>query len=126
MTYLVDSDGLIFLTRNNQGAIGFIDGLQNEWAICTVTGLELMVGAKNQREVAEIERLLTTFGSIHLTETIERRAYEILKRYARSYGIRTLDSLIAASAIEEGLILATRNRRHFAMIDDLTLNMPVY
>jgi len=43
-----------------------------------------------------------------------------------SYGIRTLDSLIAASAIEEGLILATRNRRHFAMIDDLTLNVPVY
>jgi len=36
-------------------------------AICTVTGLELIVGAKNQREVAEIEQLLATFETIHLT-----------------------------------------------------------
>lgn len=95
-------------------------------AICTVTGLELIVGAKNQREVAEIEQLLATFETIHLTGPIERCAYDILKRYAKSYGMRTLDSLIAASAMEAGLVLATRNRKHFAMINGLTLNVPSY
>jgi hypothetical protein len=56
-----------------------------------LTGLELIVGAKNQREVAEIDRLLTTFEIIHVTEMIERRAYAILKAYAKSHGIRTVD-----------------------------------
>jgi len=126
MAYLVDTDILVDLTRNNQAAIDFIDGLNNEWSISAITGLELIVGAKNNREVAEIDRLLATFDTIHLTEMIERRAYGVLKRYAKSHGIGTFDSPIAASAIEEGLTLATRNRKHFAMIADSSLELPTY
>jgi hypothetical protein len=126
MAYLVDTDILIDLTRNNHAAIDFIDGLNNEWYISAITGLELIVGAKNNTEVAQIDRLLATFEAIHLTGMIERRAYDILKTYAKSHGIGTFDSLIAASAIEEGLTLATRNRKHFAMIAGLSLNLPAY
>jgi predicted nucleic acid-binding protein len=126
MAYLGDTDILIDLTRNNQSAIDFIDGLKNEWSISAITGLELIAGAKNRREVVEIDRLPVTFETIHLTETIERRAYDILKSYAKSHGIGTFDSLIAASAIEVRLTLATRNRKHFAMIAGLSLELPVY
>lgn len=45
---------------------------------------------------------LATFEIIRLTEIVERRAYAILKAYAKSHGIRTVDSLIAATAIEAG------------------------
>jgi predicted nucleic acid-binding protein len=34
--------------------------------------------------------------------------------------------LIAATALEEGLTLATRNRKHFRMIRDLKLEVPEY
>lgn len=126
MPHLVDTDILVDLTRNNQGAIDYLDGLRNNWWIASITGLELIAGARDNREVAEIDRLIATYGTKHLTEAIDRRAYDILRRYAKSHGLRTFDSLIAATAIEEGLTLATRNRKHFAMIEGLLLDLPRY
>ena len=49
-----------------------------------------------------------------------------MKTYARGHGLQTLDSLIAATALEEGLTLATKNRKHFQMIGDLKLEVPNY
>jgi predicted nucleic acid-binding protein len=49
-----------------------------------------------------------------------------MKTYARSHGLRTFDSLIAATALEEGLTLATKNRKHFHMIGGLKLDVPDY
>jgi predicted nucleic acid-binding protein len=49
-----------------------------------------------------------------------------MKTYAKSHGLRPLDSMIAATALEDGLILASRNRKHFAMIEDLWLEVPRY
>jgi predicted nucleic acid-binding protein len=126
MAYLVDTDILVDLTRNNLRAIEYIDGLEDDWSISSITALELIVGAKNNREVNEIDRLLAAYGIRHITSNIEQRAYRILHTYAKSNGLRTLDSLIAATAVEDGLILATRNRKHFAMIEGLSLDVPQY
>ena len=38
----------------------------------------------------------------------------------KSAGLQTLDS-IAATALNEGLMLATKNRKHFQMISELKL-----
>lgn len=126
MPYLVDTDVLIDLTRNHQGAIDFIDRLQGAWSISVISGLELVVGAKNQREVNEIERLFAAYATNHITEMIERRAYDLLRTYAKSHGLRVFDSLIAATAIEEGLTLVSRNRKHFVIIQGLDLKIPAY
>jgi predicted nucleic acid-binding protein len=40
--------------------------------------------------------------------------------------LQALDSLIAATALEDLLALATRNRKHFQMIGDLKLEVPDY
>jgi predicted nucleic acid-binding protein len=40
--------------------------------------------------------------------------------------LHVFDSLVAATAIEEGLTLVTRNRRHFGMIEGLSLLVPQY
>jgi len=47
-----------------------------------------------------------------------------MKTYARSHGLRALDSLIAATALEDLLTLATKNRKHSQMIGDLKLEVP--
>jgi predicted nucleic acid-binding protein len=46
--------------------------------------------------------------------------------FARSHGLHPLDALIAATAIENGLILVSKNRKHFHMIGDLELEVPHY
>jgi predicted nucleic acid-binding protein len=49
-----------------------------------------------------------------------------MKTHAKSAGLQTLDALIAATALEEGITLATKNRKHFQMIWDLKLEVPQY
>ena len=44
----------------------------------------------------------------------------------KSAGLRTLDAPIAATALEEGLTLITKNRQHFEMIWHLKLEVPEY
>jgi predicted nucleic acid-binding protein len=51
MLYLLDTDILVDLSRNNRAAVGYVDGLGNRWALSVVTSLEFISGAKNQREV---------------------------------------------------------------------------
>jgi len=71
-------------------------------------------------------RVLSGYRAIPPNEDITRRAYYLMKTYARAHGLQTLDSLIAASALEEGLTLVSKNRKHFQMIGDLKLEMPNY
>lgn len=70
--------------------------------------------------------VLSGYGAIPPNEYIARRAYYLMKTFARSHGLHTLDALIAATAMEEGLTLVSKNRKHFRMISDLSLEVPDY
>ena len=126
MPYLVDTDVLVDVSRNTQGAISFLDALGNDWTLSAMTALELISGAKNQREVDLIDRLIEAYEAIPVDEAIGRRAYELLKTYAKSHGLRTFDSLIAATAIEKQRTLVTKNRKHFGMVNGLAVAIPEY
>jgi len=63
---------------------------------------------------------------VPLRESAGARAYELLKLYAKSDGLHVFDSLVAATAMEEGLTLVSRNHRHFGMIKGLNLSVPKY
>jgi predicted nucleic acid-binding protein len=57
---------------------------------------------------------------------IGQLAYDLLKRYAKSDGLRTFDSSIAATAMRLGFELVSKNRKHLAMINSLRLESPRY
>ena len=126
MAYLVDSDIIVDLTRGSSAAGDYLDGLANAWSISMVTSLELLAGARTQRETTDLDILLSGFRAIAPNEDITRRAYYLMKTYSRSHGLRTLDALIAATALEQGLTLASKNRKHFQMIGGLDMEVPSY
>jgi predicted nucleic acid-binding protein len=126
MSYLVDTDIIVDYLRGNQMAADYLDSLRNEWSISAITGLEAIAGARNQREISDIDIIVSAYPAIPPNGAITRRAYYLLKTYAKSHGLRTLDALIAATAFEDGLTLATRNRKHFLMIDGLRIEVPQY
>jgi tRNA(fMet)-specific endonuclease VapC len=125
MVYLIDTDVMIDVSRENSNAASYLDSLSDP-AISIVTAQELIVGARDKRDLAGIDSLISTYPVMHIDAAIGQRAYDLLKRYARSDGLRTFDSLIAATAIERGFALVSRNRKHFAMIDGLRLEVPRY
>jgi predicted nucleic acid-binding protein len=119
MAHLVDTDVLIDLATNNQGAIGYVNSMAEGWSVSIITALELIVGARDKKEVAKIDQFLNAVAVVPLTPAVGTRAYLLLKQFSRSHGLRVFDSLIAAAAIEENRTLLTRNEKHFRMIPDL-------
>ncbi|SRR6266436_2343197 len=101
--------------------------LSDDLTISIITAHELIVGARSQRDADAIDSLVETYP-VHaeLGGQITGLAYDLLKRYAKSDGLRTFDALIAATAIKERLTLVSKNRKHFQMIDELNLEVPNY
>jgi predicted nucleic acid-binding protein len=125
MVSLIDTDVMIDVSRENADAANYLDSLSDP-AISIVTAQELIVGARDKRDLYAIDSLVSTYSVIHLDAAIGQLAYELLKRYAKSDGLRTFDSLIAATAIKQDCALGSRNRKHFAMIEGLRLEAPQY
>jgi len=124
--YLIDTDVMIDVSRRNAAAADYVDSL-DDIAISIITAHELIVGARNQRDADGIDSLIKTYPvQADLDARITGRAYQLLKRHAKSAGLRTFDALIAATAIEEGFTLASKNRKHFQMISELSLEVPSY
>lgn len=126
MPYLIDTDVLIDASRNNEAAIDFLDQLRDSWSISIITALELIVGARNKKEVTQIDQLVAVYSAIPLTTEIGNLSYGLLRQFAKSHGLRVFDSLIAATAIEEKLTLLSKNKKHFQMISNLNLEIPKY
>ena len=126
MAYLIDSDIMVDFTRDAAESVDYLQSLGRACRISAITALELIAGARNQREVADLDILISIYEQIPPTEGVMRRAYYLMKTYAKSAGLRTLDAVIAATALEEDLTLATKNRKHFQMIRDLKLEVPNY
>lgn len=126
MPYLIDSDVLIDISRGKREAREYVDALTEAWAISQVSALELIVGARDKSDLANIDIFLSAYVIVPLRDSTGKRAYELLKLYAKPDGLHVFDSLIAATAIEEDLTLVTKNRRHFGVIKGLRLEIPRY
>ncbi|NIS09845.1 MAG: type II toxin-antitoxin system VapC family toxin, partial [Candidatus Dadabacteria bacterium] len=63
------------------------------------------------------------FHVLPLTENIGHRASIYTEEYTLSSGLRAGDAIIAATATENNMILATSNAKHFRPIKDLRLKI---
>jgi len=124
--FLIDSNVLIDVSRGKPAAIKYVDGLPERWALSQVTPMELIVGARDKRELATIDNFLATYPVIPLSDSIGMGAYQLLKTYPKSHGLHVFDSLIAATAMEKALTLVTLNRKHYQMIAGLLVEVPDY
>ncbi len=92
MVSLIDTDVMIDLSREISEAAGYLDALSDP-AISIITAQELIVGAKDKRDLHAIDSLVAAYRVIHVDSAIGQLAYELLKRYAvrRITNIRLTD-----------------------------------
>ena len=125
MKYLVDTDILIDISKGNQKAVEFLETLEGDVSISIVTAMEVIAGARNEKEISKIEEFLNTYKKISINKTIADSAYDFLKKHSRK-GLTIADSLIAATAKINKLAIATRNVRHFLLVDGLEVKKAEY
>ena len=116
---LFDTTIVIDLLRGHRTAHSYVLRLDAVPAASEITRVEVLRGVRSgERRITE--RLLATFRWIAIDESVARRAGELGRRWRASHrGLATADLVIAATALEHDLDLATMNVRHFPMFEAL-------
>ena len=83
MAHLVDTNIIVDVTRGSTAAADYLDTLGATWSISMISCLELLAGARTQRETADLDLVLSGYRAIPPNEEIARRAYYLIKTYAR-------------------------------------------
>ena len=120
---VVDTDVLVDVSRGISDAIKCLKSLEQHstLAISSVTEMELIIGCNNKGELQKTERFLNLFELLRIKESISDRAVQLLKQYRLSHGLLIPDALIAATALDYGEPLISKNQRDFRFINGLNL-----
>lgn len=127
MTYLIDTDWVIDGISTVPSTLETLSRLAVDGiAVSVMTLGEVYEGAFSfpdpQTELAVYRRFLSGYPILPLTDAVMER-FAQLRSNLRHEGnlIPDFDLLIAATALEHGLTLLTRNIQHFERVPDLVL-----
>ncbi|MEW6130111.1 MAG: type II toxin-antitoxin system VapC family toxin [Acidobacteriota bacterium] len=120
---ITDTDILIDAGRGVSDAIICLNHIEQKsyLAASIITQMELLVGCRNKTEVKELERFLSRFKIINITEEISENAVGLLKQYRLSHGLLIPDAMIAATALQHNAEFITKNQRDFRFIKGLKI-----
>ena len=121
---IFDTDIFIWAQRGNEKAAKVMETAEERF-LSVQTYMELLQCAKNKTQHKYIKDFLSSFGFtvLPLTENIGHRASIYIEEYTLSSGLRSGDAIIAATAVENSLILASSNSKHFKAVKELQLKI---
>lgn len=132
MPYLIDSDWSIDYLLDEAEAVRLLNRLAPErLSMSIITYMEIYEGLIRAPSIDEAEAKLLEFAEvvpiIPLSTAIARRCAllrQTLRRLGRRVRPRSLDLLIAATALELDLVLVTRNVSDYSDIPGVSLYSP--
>ncbi len=119
---LFDTDIFIWVQRGNEKAARLMERAELRH-LSIQTYMELLQCAKNKTQHEYVKDFITSYNFVVLpfTENIGHRASIYIEEYTMSSGMRAGDAIIAATAVENNMPLASGNTKHFRAIKDLKL-----
>ena len=117
--YLIDTDVLIEYLRGSGQAAEFLEELEGELLISAITVAELFSGARGSDELDALDQFMLAFEVVPVDEPLARAGGQLRQEYHASHGVGF--ALIASSAMDREAELVSFNRRHYPMLEDLTV-----
>lgn len=107
--YILDSNILIYLSNKDPKIKKMLQSLKREYFfVSTISTIEVLMGAKNEKDEKELNRFIHQFAPIDLNSAIGREAVKMSKKQEKK--LKFKDLLIAATAQVEGLTLVTADK----------------
>ncbi len=114
---LVDTNVFSYIFRGDSQIREYVEN--NESFIDATIYIECLQGSKSKAEKRLIKNYLDGFPLIFISHDISKQAIRLIDAYSNSHGLLLPDALIAATAIENDLIVATYNVSDFKFIHGL-------
>lgn len=121
---IFDTDIFIWVQRGNRKAADMIDAAGERY-LSIQSYMELLQCAKDRKQQWLTKQFISDLGFIvlPLSENIGHRALIYIEEYGLSSGMRAGDAVIAATAVENNMPLASGNGKHFRVIRDLDFKL---
>jgi predicted nucleic acid-binding protein len=113
---LIDTDVLIDYMHGYPEAVAFVKSLGIRAHLSVITVAEVYAGAR-AAEMKQLEAVLKLFPQLAVTREIAVCGGAFKNLYARSHALKLGDVLIAATAQQHGLEMATLNVKHYPMFN---------
>lgn len=123
---LIDTDILIDAARGVQAASLFLNDQQlaSGVRLSLISAMELIAGCRNRAELVIVQQALQQMILLPVSATASETAYHLMESFFLGHSLVIPDALIAATALEHGLALYTKNVKHFQMIPGLVVIRP--
>ena len=117
---IFDTDIFIWVQRGNTKAAELMERTEERY-LSIQTYMELLQCAQKKTQHTIIKNFLTdyNFPVLPLTENIGHRASIYIEEHALASGVRSGDAIIAATAVENNMVLSSSNAKHFRIINEL-------
>jgi len=120
---LIDSDILIDHLRKEKKALDFLDTEIENGSILflsVISRAEIYAGLRKGEEEI-ISSLFEIITPVNVDTAIADKTGEYLRKFGKTHALNIGDAIIAATASEMKLTLATRNVKHYPMKDIIVL-----
>ena len=120
--FLVDTDIIINYLQGREIARDFLMGIidnSEQGFFSVITEAELLSGSRNADDETAIYSILDCMEAIEVERNIAVTAGKLRQKYYAVYRTELPDAIIAATANEYELILATANEKHFNMFKEI-------
>lgn len=120
---LIDSDILIDHLRKEKKGLDFLDSEIENGSILflsVISRAEIYAGLRKGEEEI-ISSLFEIITPVNVDTAIADKTGEYLRKFGKTHALNIGDAIIAATASEMKLTLATRNVKHYPMKDIIVL-----
>lgn len=120
---VIDTDILIDFGLDTDDAVNTMAVLEKNYllTINVITAMELYSGCRSKKDIKKVEELIADLHIRFVSNSISERAYDLMKKFRSSHGVEINDILIAATAIETGAKMISKNQKHYQFIPGLDL-----
>ncbi|OGM25016.1 hypothetical protein A3D00_04170 [Candidatus Woesebacteria bacterium RIFCSPHIGHO2_02_FULL_38_9] len=126
MKYLIDTDYAISFLKGKKEAVEILTKYQNNLAMSVISLAEILDGIYNQPEekkrLIDLKDFLTGIDILKVDERVATAFAKIRSKLrAKRALLESLDIIIAATAMDQRLVLITGNKKHFERIEGLKI-----
>ena len=115
----LDTDVLVDFLRGYPAAIAYVEANADRIALSAIVAAELYAGVRGDKELTQLEELLSLFTVIPVTAELARSAGLYKREFFPSHGTGFADAVIAATVELEQAEFKTFNAKHYPMFKDL-------
>lgn len=125
MIAFLDTDVLVDSLRGHEAAQRWLQSsADQQFQIPGVVAMELVVGCRDQVDLRQAQKLLSTYTVVWAESAEFAQTFTILSKYRLKHGVSVPDCLIAAMSISRKARLYTFNRKHYQPIQGLDVLEP--